>query len=486
MKIRGHRVELGEIEAALASLAGVDQAVVVVCERDQAGGVTQKGLRACVVPRSGAMLHVAELRGDLVRRLPEPMVPGEWLVLESLPLTENGKIDRGGLASAPVVVSPAVAPPHRPEEAAIPRTLLELEIARIWQRLFGRDHIPLTADFFELGGHSLMAAQLVVELEPLLGRRVPIASLFRAPTVESLAELLSGEPWVPAWQSLVPLQPKGSRRPLFMIHGMGGDVFWYQPLARLLAPDQPVYGVRAAARGGRHEDIGQDNETVEAMAADYVREIRALQPEGPYRVGGSSLGGWMAYAVAAALRSQGQHVMLLIFDTYPNCRVPRPAVGLKLLLNVLVQISHLGIHFRRLSALPVHQWLRYIAWRIGRRVAPSMAPAWRSGLEAVQDDPLPSTVFGDRYVRAVARYSARSIEARLELFLERAPLVPSLMAWAQTRFWRGLVQGPMNVHRQSCEHLEMLSSDGLPGLVAIVNDVLADEHRPETTVGGRS
>ena len=486
VKIRGHRVELGEIEAALASLAGVDQAVVVVCEREQAGGVTQKGLRACVVPRSGATLNVSDLRGDLVRRLPEPMVPGEWLVLESLPLTENGKIDRGGLASAPVVVGPAVAPPPGPEEAAIPRTLLELEIARIWQRLFGRDHIPLTADFFELGGHSLMAAQLVVELEPLLGRRVPIASLFRAPTVESLAELLSGEPWGPAWQSLVPLQPEGSRRPLFMIHGMGGDVFWYQPLARLLAPDQPVYGVRAAARGGRHEDIAQDNETVEAMAADYVREIKALQPEGPYRVGGSSLGGWMAYAVAAALRSQGQHVMLLIFDTYPNCRVPRPAVGLKLLLNVLVQISHLGIHFRRLSALPVHQWLRYIAWRIGRRVAPSMAPAWRSGLEAVQDDPLPSTVFGDRYVRAVARYSARSIEARLELFLERAPLVPSLMAWAQTRFWRGLVQGPMNVHRQSCEHLEMLSSDVLPGLVAIVNDVLADEHRPETTVGGRS
>ena len=486
VKIRGHRVELGEIEAALASLAGVDQAVVVVCDREQAGGVTQKGLRACVVPRSGAMLNVSDLRGDLVRRLPEPMVPGEWLVLESLPLTENGKIDRGGLASAPVVSLPSVAPPHGPEEAAIPRTLLELEIARIWQRLFGRDQIPLTADFFELGGQSLMAAQLVVELEPLLGRRVPIASLFRAPTVESLAELLSGEPWAPAWQSLVPLQPEGSRRPLFMIHGLGGDVFWYKPLARLLAPDQPVYGVRATARAGCQESSVQDNETVEAMAADYVREIRALQPEGPYRVGGSSLGGWMAYAVAAALRSQGQPVMLLIFDTYPNCRVPRPAVGVKLLLNVLVQISHLGLHFRRISALPVHQWLRYIAWRIGRRVAPSMAPAWRGGLEAVQDDPLPTTVSGDRYVRAVARYSAHCIEARLELFLERAPLVPSLMAWAQTRFWRGLVQGPMNVHRQSCEHLKMLSSDNLPGLVAIVNDVLADEHRPETTVGGRS
>jgi thioesterase domain-containing protein/acyl carrier protein len=432
------------------------------------------------------MLDVMDLRRDLARRLPEPMMPGEWLVLESLPLTENGKIDRGSLASAPVVVRPAVDPPPVSEKAAIPRTLLELEIARIWQRLFGRDQIPLTADFFELGGHSLMAAQLVVELEPLLGRRVPIASLFRAPTVESLAELLSGEPWAPAWQSLVPLQPEGSRRPLFMIHGLGGDVFWYQPLARLLAPDQPVYGVQATGRRNDQDDRGADNETVEAMAADYVREIRALQPEGPYRVGGSSLGGWMAYAVAAALRSQGQPVMLLIFDTYPNCRLPRPAVGLKLLLNVLVQISDLGLHFRRISALPVHQWLRYIAWRIGRRVAPSMAPAWRSGLKAVQDDALPSTVSGDRYVRAVARYSARSIEARLELFLERAPLVPSLIAWAQIRFWRGLVQGPMNVHRQSCEHLKILSSDNLPGLVAIVNEVLADEHRPEITVGGRS
>ena len=104
----------------------------------------------------------------------------------------------------------------------------------------------------------------------------------------------------------------------------------------------------------------------------------------------------------------------------------------------------------------------------------------------MQDDALPATVSGDRYVRAVARYSARSIEARLELFLERAPLVPSLIVWSQTRFWRGLVQGPITVHRQSCEHLEMLSSDGLPELVAIVNEVLADEFRPETTVEGRS
>jgi hypothetical protein len=151
VKIRGHRVELGEIEAALAVLAGVDQAVVVVCEHDQTGAGTQKLLRAYVVPRPGTILDVMDLRRDLARRLPEPMMPGEWLVLESLPLTENGKIDRGSLASAPVVARPAVAPPPGPEKAAIPRTLLELEITRIWQRLFGRDQIPRTTDFFELG-----------------------------------------------------------------------------------------------------------------------------------------------------------------------------------------------------------------------------------------------------------------------------------------------------------------------------------------------
>jgi amino acid adenylation domain-containing protein len=476
VKIRGHRVETGEIESALAALAGIEQAVVVVCDREQTGVVSEKVLRACVVPRPGATLDVADVRRDLARRLPEPMVPAEWLVLDSLPLTAHGKIDRGRLASAPlaVPVRPDVNETGVPRSDATPHTLLELEIARIWQRLFGLEQVHRTDDFFELGGHSLLAAKLSVELERLIGHPVPIAMLFRASTVESLAELLAGERWAPAWQSLVPLQPEGSRRPLFMIHGLGGHVFWYRSLARQLAPDQPVYGVQATARGDDQDGSGADNDTVEAMAADYVREIRALQPEGPYRIGGGSLGGWMAYAVAAALRSQGQSVMLLIFDTYPNCRVPLPAVGAKLLTSALVQISHLGLHGRRMSALPVHQWLRYIAWRIGRRVAPSMAPAWRGGLEAVKDDPLPATVSGDRYFRAVARYSARTIDARLELFLERAPLVPSLMAWSQIWFWRRLVQGPMTVHRQSREHLEMLSSDGVLELAAIVNDILAD------------
>ncbi len=470
VKIRGHRVETGEIEAALAALPGIDQAVVVVCDRERGGGGTRKVLRACVVPRHGVTLDVADLRRALAGRLPEPSLPGEWHVLESLPLTAHGKIDRGRLVSAPLAV-PVLPDVHEtgvPRDDTAPQTLLELEIAKIWQRLFGREQVRRTDDFFELGGHSLLAAQLAVELERLLGHRVPIAMLFRAPTLESLTRSLADESWMPAWTSLAPLQPAGSRVPFFMVHGLGGDVFSFYRLARLLSPDQPVYGVRAVDLDGR----GPPHGTVEEMARHYTREIRALQPEGPYRLGGYSAGGWIAYAVATELRSLGQQVTVLIFDTYPSCRLPWPASGAKVLTNALAAISGLQYHFRKMVRLRVREWPRYIGSRlqaVGRRVTEG-APA-PGGPADLQED----SSIADRYTRAVARYAARSIEARVELFLAHAPLVPSLLAGAQTVLWRLLVRGPVHVHRLSCEHLEMFSPENLTGMAAMVDTILADQ-----------
>lgn len=479
VKIRGHRVEMGEIEAALAGLVGVDQAAVVVCEREQAGGGLSKVLRACVVSRTGMRPDVAALRHDLARRLPDPMVPTEWLFLQSLPLTAQGKVDRRGLASVPMTESLDVKGISGPGETDAPRTLLELEIAKIWQRLFGREQVARTDDFFELGGHSLLAAQVAVELERLLGHRVPIATLFRSPTVDSLARTLADESWMPAWTSLVPLQPNGGRTPLFFVHGMGGDVFTFFRLARLLSPDQPAYGVRAVDREGR----GAAHETVEEMARHYAQEIRARQPAGPYRLGGFSAGGWIAYAVATELRRHGQNVLVLIFDSYPICRLPWSACGAKVLTNALAAISGLQFHFRKMARLRIRAWPGYIWSRLHvmcHGVVETATQPCPGGPADVMED-LPK---GDRYTEAVARYSASCIEGRVELFLARAPLVPSLLAWSQTMLWRRLVQGPVTVHRLPCEHLEMFSAENLPGLAALVETVLADQPRPMPPVGG--
>ena len=474
VKIRGHRVETGEIEAALADLPGVDQAVVVVCDREQTGGGTQKVLRACVVPRPEATLDLAALRRDLVRRLPEPMVPGEWLVLESLPLTAQGKLDRGGLASAPLTVCPDVDGPSGPRDDAAPRTLLEWEIAKIWQRLFGRDHIDITADFFELGGHSLLAAQLAVELDRLLGRRVPIATLFRAPTVASLARTLADESWLPAWTSLVPLKPTGSRAPLYLLHGLGGDVMHFVGFARLLAADQPVYGVRAVDVDGRSPPLN----TLDEMAAHYAREIRAFQPVGPYRLGGYSLAGCMAWAVAMELRGQGQEVTVLIFDTLPKFRLPWAASCVRAMIKPLMLLSELG-------SRGVRQWPRHVAARLEEFLRPAYLAAPQGPRDAVVAD-RPQVVWKDRYFMTVMPFSARRITARVELFLCQEPFMQRLMSWGIATIWRLLTQGPVNVHKLQYRHEDIFSNDTLPRVASLVDKVLADEHRPEAPVGGRS
>jgi thioesterase domain-containing protein/acyl carrier protein len=432
------------------------------------------------------LLDVAQLRRDLARRLPEPMVPGEWLVLDSLPLTMHGKVDHRRLASLPLEVawSPQTGRHERPQDDVAPRTLLELEIARIWQRLFGRDHVGRDDDFFELGGHSLMAAQLAVELERLLGHPVPIATLFRAQTVKALARTLADESWLPAWTSLVPLRPTGSRIPLFVVHGKGGDVFTYFRLARLLSDEQPVYGVRAVDLDGRWPPHG----TVEEMSRHYAREIRALQPRGPYRLCGYSAGGWLAYAVATELRSQGQDVAVVILDTYPLCGLPWPARGEQILTRCLAAISGLQHNVREMSAMRVREWPQYAVARgreVVRRMVTLLPRPWRRGLAVAQAEPSDTDV-SDRYVRVIARYSARSIQGRIELFLARAPLVPSLLARSQARLWRLLVRGPVNVHRLPCEHLEMFSAENLPRLAALLDTFLAAGPRMEPTVGGRS
>jgi thioesterase domain-containing protein len=481
VKIRGHRVETGEIEAALAALAGVEQAVVVVRRLEQPGGSMQKLLRACVVPLPGRSLDVSQLRRDLARLVPEPMMPGEWLVLESLPLTENGKVDRRGLASVPRTVCPDEDGPKGPQDDAAPGTLLEWEIMKIWNRLFGRDHIDRSADFFELGGHSLLAAQLAVELDRLLGRRVPITTLFGSPTIASLARTLADESWLPAWTSLVPLKPTGSRAPLYLFHGLGGDVMHFVGFSRLLAADQPVYGVRAVDCDGR----SLPHRTVEEMAKHYTIEIRAFQPEGPYRLGGYSLGGCMAYAVAMELRGQGQEVNLLIFDTNPLCRLPWPASGVRTLLKPLIIMEEVRLHFRHMADLGVRKWPRYVAVRLEALVRPAFSPAQQGARATVEADGIP-IVGADRYFKAIRRFSAHSIAARVELFLARETVMERLMSLGLATVWRRLVRGPVNVHRLRCEHVKIFSPEQLPGLAAMVDAVLADERLTEPPVGGGS
>jgi amino acid adenylation domain-containing protein len=293
VKIRGFRIELGEIEAVLGQHPAVREAVVVA--REDAPG--EKRLVAYAVANSTA----DELRHFLKDKLPEYMVPAVVVLLEALPVTPNGKVDRRAL---PV---PDRSRPELEKAFVAPRDDLELQLAHIWEEVLGVRPVGVSDNFFELGGHSLLAVRLFALIEKRLGKKLPLTAVFQGATVEHLAGVLRQQATSGPQSSLVPLQPGGSKRPLFLVHPAGGHVFPYIHLAQLLGSDQPCYGLQA-----RGLEDGQDPHTqIEDMAAWYIQALQTLQPAGPYLLGGWSMGGVVAFEMAQQLHAQGQRVALL-------------------------------------------------------------------------------------------------------------------------------------------------------------------------------
>jgi len=302
VKIRGFRIEPAEIEAALAQHPAIREAIVLAQE-DAPG---EKRLVAYVVAERESLLTANDLRGFLEQKLPQYMVPSAFVLLETLPLMPNGKVDRRALAAA------GRPRPDSERTFVAPRDALERQLGHLWEEVLGVRPIGVRDNFFELGGHSLAAVRLFALIENRMGKRLPLASVFQGPTIEHLASLLR-HPAKPApLSSLVAIQPGGSERPFFLIHPAGGQVFPYVHLAHYLGPDQPCYGLQAK---GLEE--GQAPHTrIEDMAAYYIDALQAVQSEGPYCLGGWSMGGTVAFEMAQQLHAQGQRVALLaLLDT---------------------------------------------------------------------------------------------------------------------------------------------------------------------------
>ena len=322
VKIRGFRVEPGEIETALGRDPSVREAVVLLDEDSAAG----KRLLAYVVPASGAQPTAAGLRHHLKGLLPDYMVPGGFVFVRELPLTPNGKVDRRALL--------AIRPDDTADENYIaPSDEIQKKLASIWEELLGRRPIGRGENFFELGGHSLIAVRMIRRIEQAFDRKLPLAVLLEAPTIEQLAAILKEKTWKPSFALAVPIQPLGARPVFFCVHGLGGGVLRFQDLARHMAPDQPFYGIQPVGFNGNGEN-NYTNEsegngengagqpflrTVEEMAARYILEMRNVQPEGPYYIGGYSFGGLVAFEMARQLEAGGEEVGFLgLLDTYPG------------------------------------------------------------------------------------------------------------------------------------------------------------------------
>jgi aspartate racemase len=315
VKIRGFRIELGEVEAVLGRHPAVQKAVVVA--REDVPG--EKRLVTYIVSNGSAKSEppsIDSLRNFLREKLPPHMVPPFFVFLEKLPLTPNGKIDRRALPS----------PDHAQYEVArgfvAPRDPLEQSLAQIWSKVLNLKKIGIHDNFFDLGGHSLLAVRITAEIERLFEKNLPLAIFLQAPTIADLANKLRKEDWKPSWSSLVPIRPGGSKPPLFLMHSHGGNVLEYYPLAEHMEADQPVYALQAHGLDGH---IIQER-SFEEMVDAHLVELRSVQPEGPYFLGGYCLGGLLALEAAHQLTALGEEVALvvLIQTMNPTCARFRP------------------------------------------------------------------------------------------------------------------------------------------------------------------
>ncbi|MDH4082244.1 MAG: amino acid adenylation domain-containing protein [Nitrospira sp.] len=301
VKIRGYRIELGEIETALSRHQAVRQAVVMA--REDQHGVKQ--LVAYVVCQDGPAPNQPELRSFLRSEIPDYMVPSLFVFLDAMPLTANNKVDRNALpAPVSTLTSDAafVAPSDR----------MDIQMAVLWQQVFGVDQVGIHDNFFDLGGHSLKAAHLFYLIEQVYGRHLPLSTLFQAPTIATLTSVLTQEQWALPWQSLVVMQPNGSGIPVFLVPGVGGDVLWFANLARLLGRANPVYGLQARGFDGKEDPFL----SVPEMAKHYVTEIRRCLPQGPYVLVGACTGGLVAYEMAQQLGEQNTVAILIILNSW--------------------------------------------------------------------------------------------------------------------------------------------------------------------------
>ena len=297
VKIRGHRIEIDEVEAALQRLPQVAEAVVLV------HGATSdtRQLTAYIVAAPGAQPTPADLWARLRETLPDYMSPAAIVMLLTMPLTPNGKVDRRALP-APDDLAQQRTGWHVP-----PQDPLDHMVAAIWEELLGVRNVGITDNFFDLGGHSLLAAQMIDAIERASGCRLPLTALFSGPTIEHLTRAIRGsarEDRAP----LVALNAGGTRPPFFFLHGdFTGGGFFSHKLARALGDDQPFYAVHPH---GLIDPAVPDS--IEAMAAERLPAVRAARPRGPYVLGGHCAGGMVALEIARQLVRGGEEVSCVV------------------------------------------------------------------------------------------------------------------------------------------------------------------------------
>jgi len=456
VKIRGMRVELGEIELVLAQHPGVRETVIIA--RDDLPG--EKRLVAYVVPKllsadSQQTICTKELRCFLKEKLPDYMVPSAFVILATLPLTPNGKVDRRALPE------PDQVQQEQEETFVAPQNELELQLTKMWEKVLDVKPIGVKDNFFELGGDSLQAIRLLSEVEKFSGKKnLSISTLFEAPTIEQQATLLRQQDGSAPWRSLVMIRPGSTKPPLFCIHAAWGTVLFYQKLARYLEPDQPFYALQA--RGVDSKQV--PHTSISEMAAHYIEEIQTVQPEGPYFIGGYSFGGLVAFEIARQLHAQGQEIALLalIDIAAPGYHKPtsisddgQPSTFRDRIL----------FHLRKLLRLSIQDQLSYLWERLGWHLTiGKLSLFYKSYLRYVRQSPQDARILDVAEVnnQAARSYVPPAYPGRLTLF--RATDKSAGFGNDPDMGWSKLATGGVKIYEISGSHKEIIEEPQVKGL----------------------
>lgn len=465
VKIRGFRVEPGEIECALAAHPAVGQTIVLAREDDRSVG---RQLVAYLTLKSGnAGQALAGIRQYLKEKLPSYMVPAHLVLLPRMPLNANGKVDRNALPPLQgnrLESAPRLHPPRNPTEE---------KLVALWKEVLGLDDVGVRDNFFDLGGHSLLAVRLFSGIEREFGKKLPLATLFRCPTVEHLAQRIEADDPASTWPLIVDIQPHGSRLPVFWIHSLGGDgggaFFYYRRLAQLLGPDQPSFGIRSPQ---------VPLQSIPAMAARYVDELLRFQPQGPYLIGGFCFGGIVAFEMACELQRRGREVGLLALlesgappgaATHRAWRVSQAGALVRnlraWLLDLLGNPSEL--------TLRLHRKIKALQKRLQRPFQPG-----NRATAATLDDLIDMSEYPSDYVRyaqahwhALTDYQPRPYPGRITLF--RARKQP-LLSVDPTLGWGSLAADSIAVNVIPGTHEKMLEEPNVQILAAELKTCLVE------------
>ncbi len=382
------------------------------------------------------------------------------------------------LADLPDRSSPRSLAAHGTESVR-PRSLLESRLLRIWERAFSRP-VGVDDDFFDLGGHSLLAAELIDMVErEVLGEPIPLATLFAAPTVAGLASLIEGQQQMPAWNALVPLKPSGGQPPLFFAHAHGGNVIGYSELARTMSAEQPLYGLQAPSlpAAGRFR--------VEELARAYIKEIRTVQPVGPYLVGGWCLGGDIAYEMAQQLRDAGADVGLVLMIDNPTRQHEATVRDASLPRRVAFRVGDRIVNeWWNLAGTPTRQKVGYVAGRMGdvvRRVGLALERALTDG-NGLLPFGLPHSRSYRRadailhHEKAYEAYEPQRYKGRVAVFRsERQPLgLPSDPSLG----WSSLVDSPLQLHELPGPRIGLFSTPRVREVAPLIERAICDALQP--------